>query len=188
MSDSPNSSCSSPSVPGTPPPSTRSPLRLADTSALALRLSSRQRRESSEERSTQSQESTGDASKSLSESRDASEELGGSGNAPEALPAGTEELGGGGSAPFATGLPIGTEELAFGGGRAAAVAAASQESETADEDYWLLEIVDMQTRMRGWFDSIRGAALPPTEAARVAALREGWASQEAPVPEGRVGL
>ena len=114
MSDSPNSSCSSPSVPGTPPPSTRSPLRLADTSALALRLSSRQRRESSEERSTQSQE-TGDVSKSLSESRDAFEELGGSGNAPEALPADTEELGGGGSAPFATGLPIGTEDLAFGG-------------------------------------------------------------------------
>ena len=60
--------------------------------------------------------------------------------------------------------------------------------DAASADYWLLEIVDKQTRMRGWFDSIRGAALPPTEAARVAALREGWASQEAPVPEGRVGL
>ena len=127
--------------------SSRSPLRLSDTSALALRMS--RRLESSEQStSQQSDADTAVAGASVDgECRD-----------------GTEELMG----PLLSQGPgaVGTE-ASLGDG---------DEADEADEaDSWLLEILDMQARMHGWFEIIRSAVLPPREAARLEELRAGCA-------------
>ena len=130
--------------------SSRSPLRLSDTSALALRMS--RRLESSEQSaSQQSDAETAVAGASVDgECRDGTEELMG-----PLLSQGPGALG--------TEASLGDEDEAV-------------EADEADEaDSWLLEILDMQARMHGWFDIIRSAVLPPREAARLEELRAGCA-------------
>ena len=133
--------------------SSRSPLRLSDTSALALRMS--RRLESSEQSaSQQSDAETAVAGASVDgECRD-----------------GTEELMG----PLLSQGPgaVGTD-ASLGDGDEADEADEAVEADEADS--WLLEILDMQARMHGWFEIIRSAVLPPREAARLEELRAGCA-------------
>ena len=129
--------------------SSRSPLRLSDTSALALRMS--RRLESSEQSASQQSDETAVADASEDgECRDGTEVLRG-----PTVPQGPGDVG---------------SEASLGDGDE------GDETSDADEaDSWLLEILDMQARMHGWFDIIRSAVLPPREAARLEELRAGCA-------------
>ena len=124
----------------------RSPLRLSDTSALALRMS--RRLEGSEPSASQSDAEASVAGTSVGgECRVGTEELCGS-----LLPQGPGAVG---------------ADSSLGHGEEA--------DEAAEAGSWLLEILDMQARMHGWLDVIRGVVLPPREAARLEELRAGCA-------------
>ena len=126
----------------------RSPLRLSDTSALALRMS--RRLEGSEP--------------SASQQSDAEASVAGTSVGGECR-VGTEELCGSllPQGPGAVGADSHTAPLG------------QEADEAAEADSWLHEILDMQARMHGWLDVIRGVVLPPREAARLEELRAGCA-------------
>ena len=124
----------------------RSSLRLSDTSALALRMS--RRLEGSEPSASQSDAEASVAGTSVGgECRVGTEELCGS-----LLPQGPGAVG---------------ADSSLGHGEEA--------DEAAEAGSWLHEILDMQERMHGWLDVIRGVVLPPREAARLEELRAGCA-------------
>ena len=134
------------------PTLSRSPLRLSDTSALALRMS--RRLESEQSASQQSDAETAVAGASVGD------EVASSGSDSECC----DGIEGRRGSMLQQGVGVvGTEaSLSVGVDEAAA-------------DSWLLEILDMQARMHGWFDTIRSAVLPPREAARLEELRAGCA-------------
>ena len=123
----------------------RSPLRLSDTSALALRMS--RRLEGSEP--------------SASQQSDAEASVAGTSVGGECR-VGTEELCG-------SLLPQGP------GAVGADSSLGQEADEAAEADSWLHEILDMQARMHGWLEVIRSVVLPPREAARLEELRAGCA-------------
>ena len=125
----------------------RSPLRLSDTSALALRMS--RRLEGSEQSATQ---------QSDAEASVAGTSVGGE------CRVGTEELCG-------SLLPQGPGAV----GADSSLGHGEEADEAADADSWLHEILDMQARMHGWLEVIRSIVLPPREAARLEELRAGCA-------------